>query len=165
MRQTCSFIVYGRARPQAQNRSMPLMKAGADGVKRVVMREGTNVPVMLHPNPRDTVNWRSDVKAAALAVFDGSSGLLEGPLRMDVTIYVERPKNRIWKTRPMPEVHCTAGPDRSNVMKSLEDALQGVVYHNDKQLADGRVRKLYCAGPGHGDVRPRTEVSIEVIPA
>lgn len=166
MSRAVSFTVFGRARPQAQNRTVPLMRKGPDGVKRVVMRvlpNGTRVPVMIHPNPADTVNWRSDVKAAALAVFDGSDGLLMGPLRMDVTIYVQRPHSLVWKTRPMPAVPCTAGPDRSNVMKSLEDALQGVVYANDKQLADGRVRKLYCAGPGFGDCRPRTEVEIEVI--
>ena len=161
-----SFVVVGRARPQAQNRTRPVMRRGADGQMAPVFRmtaSGKCVPVMVHPNPTDTVNWRSDVKAAALAVFDGSSGLLEGPLCMDVTIYIARPKNMIWKTRPMPAVPTTSGPDRSNVMKSLEDALQGVLYANDNQLADGRIRKLYCAGPGYGDVRPRTEVSVEVI--
>lgn len=162
------FTVFGRPRPQAQNRTVPLLRKGLDGKMHPVMRmtsQGNQVPVTIHPNPRDTVNWRSDVKAAALAVFDGSHGLLQGPLRMDVTIFVERPKRLIWKSagRPMPAIPTTSGPDRSNVLKSLEDALQGVVYPNDNQLADGRCRKFYCAGPGHGDPRPRVEVTVEEI--
>ena len=161
-----AFVVVGRARPQAQNRTFPLMRTDAAGNRVPVLRttaSGARVPVTIHPNPKDTVNWRSDVKAAALAVFDGSGGLLEGPLRMDVDIYVRRPKKLIWKKRPMPPVFCDVKPDRSNVLKSLEDALEGVIYINDSQLADGRARKFYCAGPGYGDVRPRTEVSVEAI--
>lgn len=160
------FVVYGRARPQAQNRTVPLLRTLPDGRRVPVTRRtatGAEVPVTFHPNPKDTVNWRSDVKSAALAAWDGSRGMFEGPLRMDVAIFVERPKGMVWKTRAMPEVNCTAGPDRSNVMKSLEDALQGVLYRNDNQLADGRVKKVYCPGPGYGDERPRTVVRLEEI--
>jgi Holliday junction resolvase RusA-like endonuclease len=163
-----SFTVFGRARPQAQNRTVPLLRKDASGNRVPVLRTtatGARVPVTIHPNPKDTVNWRSDVKSAALAAFDGSGGLLEGPVCMNVDIYVKRPKKLVWKNRPMPPVHCATKPDRSNVLKSLEDALEGVVYVNDSQIADGRARKLYCAGPSYGDVRPRTEVSVEQIAA
>jgi Holliday junction resolvase RusA-like endonuclease len=166
-----SFVVYGKPQPQEQNRTVPILRKLPDGRKVPVTRtkaDGTVVPVMIHPNPKDTVNWRSDAKSAALAAMNQALGddLLEGPLRMDVTIFIARPE---YLCKPR-ELKADAGPrwaprtpDRSNVMKNLEDALQGVCYANDAQLVAGECRKFYCAAKGHGDVRPRTEVVIETI--
>ena len=36
-----------------------------------------------------------------------------------------------------------ANGDRTNLLKSIEDALTGVVWHDDSQVVDGPVRKAY----------------------
>lgn len=168
------FTVFGKPRPQAQNRTQHVYEKCSDGKMRPKMvqdpRTGMWRALTVHPNPKDTVNWRSDAKAAALAAMGDVDGVLfpDGPLRMDVDMYFERPKSRpkwiaksAWITGG--PVRTTAGCDRSNLLKTLEDALQGVCYRNDSQLADGSCRKFYAAGPGYGDTRPRVEVRIEEI--
>ena len=165
-----SFTVFGKPQPQQQDRTVPVMHKTEDGHKEPVMRtlpNGNRVPLMIHPNPKETVNWRSDAKSAALAAMAAVDGeLIEGPLRMDIAIYLERPKylctpkelNRNAGARWAPRT-----PDRSNIMKSLEDALQGICYSNDAQLVAGETVKFYAPAKGYGDIRPRVEVTIEEI--
>lgn len=50
------------------------------------------------------------------------------------------------KTQPASSklpVYCTSKPDCSNVLKLVEDALQGICFLNDKQIVDVRVKKFY----------------------
>jgi len=80
------------------------------------------------------------------------------PLRMTVTGYLSIPKSVSRKKhdqmvngdiRPIKKV------DSSNLLKVVEDALNGVAYHDDVQLVEEFVFRYY------GDV-PRVEVTIEV---
>lgn len=45
------------------------------------------------------------------------------------------------KSRP------TKRPDRTNVCKLMEDALNGIVYEDDSLIVGGRVEKWYCEFP------------------
>ncbi len=57
-----------------------------------------------------------------------------GAVSMEMTFIMPRPKNRIWKTKPMPREKLTHGPDLDNLAKSVMDALNGVVYLDDRQI-------------------------------
>lgn len=86
-------------------------------------------------------------RAAALAVarvYQGSP--LDGPLSMEIVFVMPRPSRLVWKTRPMPRQWHTAKPDRDNLMKSLQDALNGLLYKDDSQLCEGSVSKVIAAG-------------------
>ena len=50
-------------------------------------------------------------------------------------------------------------PDRTNLLKALEDPLEGVVYFDDRQVVDGPARKYFC---DHGD-DPRIEIVVEEV--
>ncbi len=77
------------------------------------------------PQAKDYKQW---VKSRACEVMLGQPPL-EGPLALTLTIW--RLKPRSWpKRRRWPDTR----PDCSNILKLVEDALQGIVYRDDKQL-------------------------------
>jgi Holliday junction resolvase RusA-like endonuclease len=83
----------------------------------------------------------------------------DGPLSLSVLAVYEWPKSVSARKRALPEARFkTSRPDLSNIAKLVEDALNGVVWHDDAQIASSRVQKVY------GD-RPRLLVLIEPLGA
>ena len=78
---------------------------------------------------------------------------LSGPLFLDCTFYVALPI----KTKYKPGDYCPKRPDKDNYEKFLLDALTGVLYHDDAQIADGRIRKIYA-------LKPSTQFKITPLP-
>lgn len=88
--------------------------------------------------------------------------LIECPVRMSVRIYRSIPKSfskaklraiEAGTLRPVTK------PDVSNVLKGIEDALNGVWYKDDSQIVEyGEVGKWYS-------MQPRVEVEIETLEA
>lgn len=80
------------------------------------------------------------------------------PLRMIVTGYLGIPKSASKKKHAemlSGEVRPIKKVDSSNLLKAVEDALNGVAYHDDVQLVEVSVFRYYS------DV-PRVEVVLEV---
>ena len=86
-----------------------------------------------------------------------SGAPLPPPLRLDVTFLFERPKRLLTKKAPKGRVAHVVKPDLSNLIKAVEDALNGLPYHDDAQIADIVARKRYCS---EGE-RPGIEVEIQ----
>lgn len=76
---------------------------------------------------------------------------LEGPIGLDVTVLFQRPKtiSRSHVLHGCPgRVLLSCGgsfPDLSNVVKSVEDALQGIVFADDHQVCLLRSSRSYAA--------------------
>lgn len=105
---------------------------------------------------KDPVNaFKATVRLAVQQVFAGTP--LEGPIRMGVVFVFPRQKAKVWKNKPMPRYWHTGKPDRDNLMKSLQDALNGLLFVDDSQICAGPVDKFYAAG----DEQPHVEVKIE----
>ena len=81
---------------------------------------------------------------------------LDGPVRLDVVFIFPRPKAMMWKTKPMPREYKTTRPDYDNLMKSISDAMNGIVFRDDGQVVSGSWAKFVAAG----DEVPRTEITI-----
>lgn len=65
--------------------------------------------------------------------------MLEGPVSMGVTIYIQRPHKK-----PKHEIYAMSGADALNILKGPMDALQGIVYADDKQVVNfHRLEKLW----------------------
>lgn len=95
---------------------------------------------------------------AALAARQAYRGApLEGPIEIEVAFVLERPKNLCWKTKPMPREWHTKKPDADNLVKSLADALTGILWRDDAQICVKRLAKYVAAGdePPHVEVRVR----------
>ena len=69
---------------------------------------------------------------------------LSGPLSVELDYVFARPRSVSARTRPAPDVR----PDLDNCLKHQLDTLCGVLWHDDAQIVDLRVRKLYGSNPG-----------------
>lgn len=95
------------------------------------------------------------VRMTASEAYDGPP--VQFPVRVDIDFIFARPKNLIWKTKPMPREWKTTKPDRDNLDKTILDALTGLIWRDDSQVVDGRIRKMIASG----DEQPRVIVTIQ----
>ena len=105
------------------------------------------------PRPRATVvggkprmyvpvnPWR---KAVAQVAKESAPRLMEGPLAVRIACYFKRPKRLMRRRDPEGPVLHIAKPDSDNLAKAVLDALNGVLYYDDCQVAELVVRKYYC---------------------
>lgn len=83
----------------------------------------------------------------------------DAALAMVINIFKRIPKSMTKKNRERiaaKELRPGKKPDVSNVIKSIEDGLNGVAYHDDNQIVDQRGIEWY-------DENPRVEIEISVI--
>lgn len=107
--------------------------------------------------PERTVTFESRLAYAAEKVMNGRP-LLDGALQLDVEMFMQVPASWPAKRREAAlrgEMRPTVKPDWDNGGK-LTDALNLIVWVDDKQIVDGRVRKYYSD-------RPRTVVRVTEI--
>jgi Holliday junction resolvase RusA-like endonuclease len=96
--------------------------------------------------------WRACVSLAAREAYRGDP--LTGPLDLEVTCYMPRPKSH-YRSGKMcallkldaPERH-TKKPDATKLLRAIEDALTGIVWQDDAQISDQHVYKRYCSKVG-----------------
>ena len=78
---------------------------------------------------------------------------------ISIIFYLPRPKNMIWKTKPMPALYHTKKPDLDNLIKSTIDGLNTIAFRDDSQVASIQASKLICSG---SDI-PKTIINITSI--
>lgn len=119
----------------------------AKGRPRVVVRNGHARAYT--PSKTQQAEWR--IRTEWIAAHGVSP--LEGPLAIDVIVYVAMPKSVPQKRREvaMP----TTRPDGDNYLKTVLDALNEVAWKDDSQVVDIRVAKRYAL-----DGPPRWEVEV-----
>lgn len=81
---------------------------------------------------------------------------LTGPLIVDFTFIIRRPKKLMRKSDPEGLIPCPARPDRDNLQKGTQDALSDF-WIDDGQIYDGRTAKFYAEKDGE----PRIIVTIK----
>lgn len=103
--------------------------------------------------PRHPVDgYKATVRHAATVAYAGAP--LEGPLFLEVVFVFPRPKlpKKAGNGR-LP--HCKK-PDVDNLLKSLCDSLNGLLFGDDRQIASAMVRKVIAAA----DEQPHVEVKL-----
>ena len=109
--------------------------------------------------PRETVVFEREIGKACMIACRGVQMPENAPLRMDATFFMPIPKStpkRLRERMATEQVYHTKKPDASNILKSVEDAIIGIAYKDDAQIACEYVRKVYSE-------RPRVEVKISTI--
>jgi len=76
-----------------------------------------------------------------------------------VTAWFPRPKSKTRKTIPNLRYWHTTKPDADNILKAILDALNGLAWVDDCQIASAKIKKCVC---GDGDVSG-VSISIEEI--
>ena len=100
--------------------------------------------------PDKTRTYESLIKEAATEAM-GSSEPLETPVNL--YLYIRAPIPKSYSKKKVAD--CLNGlekpikkPDASNVLKSVEDAMNGVVYKDDCQIVNFHVSKVYSSQSG-----------------
>ena len=103
--------------------------------------------------PTTTQKWEYEVREAASRAIPEP---IEGPVKLDILFIFPRPKNRIWKTKPMPREWKTTRPDLDNLEKAAIDGMNGVAFKDDGQVCSKHTMKVIAAG----DEIPRVIIRI-----
>lgn len=152
------FTVYGAAQPAGSKKGFVNRKTG-----RVIITD----------DAKRSRPWKSEVTAAAIDAMtfhgdEGTSGLLpplDGPLLLELTFWVSRPKGHYGtgrnadKVKPGAPWAPTVKPDLLKLARAVEDALTGVVYRDDAQIVTETLQKAYTTG------QPRTEIRVGQVAA
>ena len=109
------------------------------------------------PATHDVQGYKRAIQLLARSQMSGEPWT--GPIRVELTLFFKRPASMTWKTKPMPRTPKTSKPDFDNVVKAINDCLNGVVWVDDSQIVQAYVEKWY-AGGGES---PRTEIMIQTL--
>jgi Holliday junction resolvase RusA-like endonuclease len=122
---------------------------------RIVQAKGRIFATNYTP-AKDPVNeYKYQIKQTAREYMEGNS-LWEGPLGMEVEVYLPRPKLMDGKKWPGGRIYHSGKKDVDNLFKSVADALTGIVYRDDGQICNTTIQKFYHERAG----MPRVYVKI-----
>ena len=108
------------------------------GSARAFVRNGRAIVTSDNPAVK---TWEDTIR---FVLQDWPHGVLAGPIALDMTFTIARPPSVSAKRRPQP----TVKPDADKLLRGAQDALKGIVYRDDNQVTDARVRKVYGETPG-----------------
>lgn len=100
--------------------------------------------------PGDTRRAEENVEAAGARAMDGRPPL-DLPVILDALAIFPIPMSWSKKKKARAAenlIRPTGKPDGDNILKLIGDGLNGIVWRDDSQIIDARIRKLYGATPG-----------------
>lgn len=109
-----------------------------------------------HYTPKKTENYENLVKVSAYQAMKGKT-ILDCPVCLRAELFVPVPESWSSKKKQQAlnhEIMPTTRPDCSNLLKSIEDGMNGVVYKDDKQIVQIKVLKQYSD-------KPRAEITVQ----
>lgn len=120
--------------------SVPGVPVGKKAPTRAVRPNGRGGHYIATFTPKETADFEARVFTAAMLARNdrGDSEPWDGPTLIDVTIRLPRPKGA-----PRRVLLPATKPDSSNVLKSIEDGAQGVLWINDSRITDHTIRKRF----------------------
>lgn len=115
------------------------------GSTKAFFRSGMKYPVITNDNEKNK-GWAATVSGEAQLArrSSGWSTPLGGPVGLDLTFYVKKPKSHP-KHKPVPAIK---KPDLDKMIRSVKDALKGVLYFDDAQVVKLGASKEYGDAPG-----------------
>jgi Holliday junction resolvase RusA-like endonuclease len=137
------FFVPGIPGTSGSKRSMPIYKG------KECNKKWTGKTVVIPANTKKQRLWMSDIKAEASKVYD--SPLVTGAIELNVRFFMPRPKSHYGtgkntnKLKPSaPKFHLQK-PDKTKMLRAVEDALTGVIWNDDCQVISGVCSKEWTA--------------------
>lgn len=125
------FTVFGTPQPAGSKRAFPFRRG-----------DGTLGAHVVDANSKSR-DWKTAVSQTAAEQFRGE--LLEGPLAVEFTFRVVRPKGHFGKRGLLPSApeFPTVKPDLLKLARGVEDALTNVVWRDDSLIVDEVLAKRY----------------------
>ena len=129
------FFVPGKPQPAGSKKAFPYKKS-----------EGGWGASVVDANPNQK-SWQARVSSVAMDSYDGA--LIEGPVLLQLIFLMERPKSH-FRTgkyshllKDSAPVAPHGKPDVLKLGRAVEDALSGVIYHDDSQVTTEFLMKRY----------------------
>lgn len=103
-------------------------------------------------DPQKSRDYKSYVKAVVAEKISQIKGFqpMQGAICLKLIAVLAIPKSKPKKFREAAltgKVHPTVKPDIDNIYKIVTDAMQGIVYEDDKQIIDAALNKRYGLQP------------------
>lgn len=147
-----SFFVSGIPQTAGSKRAFPISRKGDNG-QRVFT--GRHIIVDANPKAKD---WKAQVAhegELAMNLPADRQGLLDGALEVRFTFQMPRPQNH-WsnskkygdRLKANAPIRPITRPDCLKMARAAEDALTGVIWHDDSQIVIERLEKRYSDKPG-----------------
>ncbi len=96
------------------------------------------------PTNHPVAAFKSSVRLAASGAFTGAPK--DCPLRVNLLFVFPRPKSLVFKKRDMPRIRHVSKPDADNLAKSVFDALNGLLWQDDRQICEVALTKWVASG-------------------
>jgi Holliday junction resolvase RusA-like endonuclease len=108
-------------------------------------------------DPAESREWKARVALAAQAA---GVRMIEGPVAIGIVVYLARPKRLMRKRDPEGPILATCKPDWDNLGKGVSDALNGIAYADDAQIAWASVAKAYHHKGGYPCTRVKVSAAV-----
>lgn len=95
--------------------------------------------IVTHDKRKPLLDWRGDIAHAAQEASQGEFAPRGVPVSMAAIFRLQRPKSA-----PKRVLCPTTKPDSDKLLRSLFDALSGVIYADDSQVVKHTVEKRYA---------------------
>lgn len=131
-----AFTVLGRPQPA--------------GSKRAFRHAKSSRVIVVDDNPKSKP-WKQEIAGAARNAVGPVDDVMRGPLVLEARFILARPKGHYGTGRNAGTVKASAPrfpttkPDTTKLLRCLEDALTGVVWHDDAQIVAQYAWKEYGA--------------------
>jgi len=126
--------------------------------QRVIKVNGKHTATNYLPASHPVNGFKAIARAACRQAYDGAP--LTGPVSVGFEFVFARPKAITYKTKPMLSRPHYGKPDCDNLMKSVLDALNGVLWADDAQVCEWFGFKRI----GDGYEKPRVILTVREIP-
>lgn len=98
--------------------------------------------------PKDMVEYANLVRMSFINAYPDwhASNFEDKPLKVEIDVFMQIPKSFSKKKQDQAlnnEIRPTVKPDCDNIAKNINDALNGIVYPDDKQIINLAVNKYY----------------------
>ena len=123
----------------------------SQGSKRAFIPRGSKRAVVTESNKK-LKPWRTQVTEEASEAYSGQP--LTGPVALRCVFYFQRPASHTKAKRACPWVQTK--PDWEKIARGVGDALTGIIWRDDSQVAYAVVEKRYA----EGEHLPGVEVTI-----
>lgn len=130
--------------------AMPRARASAHMIR--IAGKLKAVAKIYTPEDDDVNKWKHDIIFEASKAFHAAwpdwdnKPPLETPLAIELNFIFPRSKEITWKRKPMLRQWYIDVPDLDNLQKAVLDALNGVIYRDDRQVVRVVAQKIFADG-------------------
>jgi Holliday junction resolvase RusA-like endonuclease len=155
-----SFEVAGDPKGAGSKDAIPLGRWTAEGGQRrfIPYTRDSGIPIVnvVDSSGKAGTAWREEIRSACAQALDVAHELVDGPIAVRVIFYGESPKKRYGTGRNADTLkpnadrlpHQSDLPDGTKLARALEDALNGLLWVDDRRVCELWWSRKFGRGPG-----------------